>query len=296
MSQDIHQIITDQIIESIEQGAEKFQMPWHITKGNSFLPVNVETGNSYNGINILILWMIADAKGYQQNLWGTFKQWQKAGAKVIKGEKHTKGIFYKSFTKEDEETGEEKTVKFIRQIQLFNVAQVEGYEMPALPDLQDDVTTIANIENFVTNTGANVDYGGEAAFYAPHADKITMPRRELFIDDDSFDATKNYYATLLHEITHWTGHKSRLNRDQNHIGSSIENYAFEELIAEIGAAYLCADLGINTIMREDHAGYIEHWLKALKNDKKAIFKAASKAQEAVTYLHNLQPSEQIAAE
>jgi antirestriction protein ArdC len=156
------------------------------------------------------------------------------------------------------------------------------YFTPATPQL-DNVQRIEQADSFLTNTSADIRHGGNRAYYAPHLDYVQIPPFVSFKDAES------YYATVAHELTHWTSHTSRLNRQFGSRGFASEGYAREELVAEIGAAFLCCDLGITLEPREDHAAYLQHWLTVLKTDKRAIFQAAAHAQKAADYLHGLQP-------
>lgn len=287
---DIHQDITNRIVTAIEEGiAGDFRLPWN-RSGASGRPTNVLSRKPYNGINVLALWVAAMHQGYSQPVWGTYRQWQEKGAQVRKGEKASLIVFYKTLTieREAEGEGEAETAErlFARASYVFNADQVEGYEAAdALPEtpLFDP---IAQAESFAATTGATIQEGGAMACFIPSQDIIRMPDRLRFTGSDTMSAGEAYYATLMHELTHWSGAPARLDRDlKNRFGS--EAYAMEELIAELGAAFLCADLGITPDTRPDHASYIANWLTVLKSDKKAIFTAASKAQQAADYLTNI---------
>lgn len=291
---DVHQAITDRIVQSIEEGsAGTFRMPWN-QAGASGLPTNIASGKHYNGINILALWVASLSLGYTRPIWGTYRQWQDKGAQVRKGEKASLVVFYKTFSVETEgEQGKEEqgTAErmFARASYVFNADQVEGYEpidpLPASPKFEP----MDSAERFARNVGAVIQEGGSMACYSPAQDIIRMPDRVRFNGTTTMSAGEAYYATLMHELTHWTGAETRCNRDmKNRFGS--EAYAMEELVAELGAAFLCADLGVTPEPREDHAQYIANWLKVLKADKKAIFTAASRAQAAVDYLTARQES------
>ena len=288
---DIHAEITDTIVAAIEAGTVDFQMPWLRTSG---MPANINSGKSYNGINTVSLWVTAQAKGYSSNEWGTFKQWQEKGASVRKGEKGTAVIFYKEVpANEAAETDEDNSRLIMRWSTVFNADQVDGYEAETkeLPNLAD---RLEEVEAFIMATKADIRHGGGRAFYRPADDIIQMPERAAFFGTDTSTATEAYYSTLLHELTHWTSHKSRCDRELGKRFGS-EAYAMEELVAELGAAFLCAELGITQETRPDHAAYIDSWLKVLKGDKKAIFTAASKASQAANFLKSQQPKEVKAA-
>lgn len=299
---DIHQEVTDAVIAAIEDGRadrEHFVMPW--TRGSATgAPLNATTGNHYRGANILNLWVSGIANQYDAPLWASFKQWQQRGAQVRKGERGTAIVFYKTITKETGErdmiTGEPGADSFrvLRHSTVFNVDQVDGFDAPAIerPNLAE---RIATAEDFVTATGAEVRRGERAAFYDNIGDFVGMPDMDRFRDTPSRTATEAYYGTLLHELTHWTKAPHRLDRQLGKkFGTTAQ--AAEELVAELGAAFLAAELGLESEPRLDHAHYIDSWLQALKNDKTAIFTAAARASDAVEYLTNLQPhAQQIAA-
>ena len=283
---DVHQHITDQIVSAIEAGAGAWQMPWHQSSHALTRPKNIASGNAYRGINILALWVAAEASGYEHGLWGTYKQWQEKGAQIRKGEKSSVIVFYKELERTSEhEPGETEKVLFARASRVFNAAQVDGFTPPegeAMPT-EDRVTPIEAAETFTAGTGAKIAIGGDRAFYRPSEDAITMPGRPRFVGTETTSPTEAWYSTLLHELTHWTGARHRLDRDlSGRFGS--DSYAMEELVAELGAAFLCAELGITASPRPDHAAYLAGWLKLLKADKKAIFSAASSASRATDYL------------
>lgn len=285
---DIYQEITDSIIAAIEAGAGDCALPWHRKGAMHSLPANAITNRPYNGINVFLLWVTAEAKGYLTNEWATYRQWQESGAQVKKGEKSTTVIFYKEYpTGETDEDGEDEIRRVARAFRVFNAAQVDGYESPtlSLPENINPISQHEEAEMLVANTSAEIRHGGQNAFYLPGEDYIQMPLKELFTGTDTMNGTEGYYSTLLHELTHWSGHSSRMNRDlNNRFGDDA--YAMEELIAELGASFLCAELGVTPMLRPDHAKYIAHWLEVMKGDKKAIFNAAARAGEAVKFLHN----------
>jgi len=284
---DIHQHITDRIVTAIEAGAGKWQMPWHRGSGGRH-PVNVASGNTYRGVNILALWVEAQANGYTSHLWGTYRQWAEKGATVRKGQKASYVVFYRELDIDDDQADENnpRRVLFARATPVFNADQVDGWEdpLPASP-----VPLLENPEAFIAATGAEIVHGGGQACYDVRADHIRMPERGRFTGSATSSPAEAYYSTLLHELTHWTAAKDRCNRDlSGRFGSDA--YAMEELVAELGAAFLCADLNIAVEPRPDHAQYLAHWLSVMKADKRAVFTAASKASEAVRYLHGIQPS------
>ena len=286
---DLYQNITDQIIEAIETSqAEGYQLPWHRAGVGIFMPRNATTGSAYQGINILSLWASAEINRFTTGEWATYKQWQSVGAQVRKGEKSTVGVFYKKFVPKDDdvddaEDGEEPRPRwFARAFRLFNADQVDGYQAEDLPETSEAERT-ERAERFVERTGAEIRHGGQRAFYQWASDRIQMPDEVRFRATKTSSATEGYYSTLFHELTHWSGHENRCGRDlNNRFGDSA--YATEELVAELGAAFLCAEMEISPQPREDHAGYIQHWMEVMKADKKAIFTAAARANEAVSFL------------
>lgn len=285
---DVYEKITNSIIEAIEAGCGKFEMPWH-TFG--LLPSNASNHRRYRGINVLALWAVASRRGFKTNLWATYQQWHELGAQVRKGEKSATVVFWKFYGEEHEtedEASENKTGTrcFARAYHVFNADQVDGFTIPELPQLPD-AERIERAEVFFCNTGARIIEKGGRACYDSQADEIHMPPFALFKKADYF------YSVLGHETIHLTGHPSRCNRElRNRFGSEL--YAAEELVAELGSAFLAAELRLETEPRTENAPYIENWLRVLKNDKRAIFTAASKAQQAVDWLLSRQNREQAA--
>ena len=283
---DIYQRVTDSIVAAIEAGAGKWQMPWHSGADGMapVLPVNVATGRPYRGVNTVVLWASAQERAYGSAVWGTYRQWQERGAQVRKGEQACPVVFWKITERgETEEGGEEQEDSrgsrrfFARGYSVFNATQVDGFEVPS-PALLPEAQRIELVDTFFAGLGAAIQHGGNRAFYRPAEDRIQMPPFPAFADPVA------YYATLAHEVTHWTGHASRCARDlKGRFGE--EAYAAEELVAELGAAFLCADLALASEPRPDHAAYVQSWLKVLRNDKRAIFTAAAKAQVAADYAH-----------
>jgi antirestriction protein ArdC len=283
---DVHQAITDKIVAAIEKGAGKFRMPW-AQPGGGVRPINVQSGKFYRGVNVVTLWFEATERGYGSNVWGTYNQWQEKGAQVRKGEKGALGIFFKTYTRSVD--GEDQNAMVARASNLFNAAQVDGWTAPAEKVLvPGGAEALVAVDEFVRNTKAAIDTRGTKAFYVPSTDQVVMPPMALFHGSKTSSPTESYYSTLLHELVHWTGAKGRLDRDfSGRFGT--EAYAVEELVAEMGAAFLCADLSISPEPRADHAQYVASWLKVLKGDKKAVFTAASKASAAFDHLVGLQP-------
>ena len=280
---DIHQRITDQIAAAIEAGAGEWRMPWHPSADGTapVLPVNAATRKPYRGVNTVVLWATAQAEGYRSAVWATYRQWAELGAQVRKGERASPVVFWKiSEEEEDTDQGAEdgrRSRVLARGYSVFNAAQVDGYAAPALPVLSA-VERIDHAEAFFAAIGADIRHGGRRACYVPDLDQIWMPRFEAFRDPVA------YYATLAHEVTHLTGHPSRCARDlQGRFGE--EAYAAEEMVAELGAAFVCADLALAPEPRPDHAACVAVWLKVLRDDKRAIFTAAAKAQQAADWMH-----------
>jgi len=276
---DAYEAITNHVIaqlESVDLGS--WEKPW-INLGGA-RPVSMSTGKHYNGINRFILM----TQPYCDSRWGTYNAWKKEGGQVRKGEKGTPIILFNFIEEKDEKTGKIKTIPFSRLWWVFNAEQVDGVEAQVEAEPLALAERLANAEEFIGNTGAHIQHGGDRACYSPALDHIQLPPVE------AFKSTQAYYGTALHELGHWTGHKSRCERDLSG-GFGSESYAFEELVAELTATFLCADLSIENLPRKDHAQYIKAWLKALKNDKRAIYKAAKLAQQASDFLGDLQAPE-----
>jgi antirestriction protein ArdC len=258
-------------------------MPWHTTGRFAFSPINVTSKKPYRGINTVCLWAAAQAKGYERGEWATYQQWQERGAQVRKGEKATTVVFWKfasdsheSQDGEGEQHASTSRLLFTRGYSVFNAAQVDGYAPKPDPD-RPIIERIEQADAFFQRIGATVKHGGNQAFYAPATDHIQMPPMQAFHN------STGYYSTLAHEHTHWTAKADRCDRQLGkRFGDSA--YGAEELIAELGAAFTCAHLDLSTEPREDHAAYIASWLKVLKADSRAIFTAASKAQQACDWL------------
>ena len=290
----VRQAITDQILAAMKNSVGKVTLPWH--RLDLDRPVNAVSGKTYRGVNILPLWLIAGKQGYLSNQWATFKQWRELGGHVRKGERSALIVYYRDMSKVVEnDDGEDETVSWLmaRAYRVFNRDQVDGLEPLAIPT-QNRVATVEQAERFVRATGANIRIGGGIACYRRSEDRIDMPDKQLFTGTETSDPTLAWYATLLHEITHWAGAGHRLDRP---VGKRFGDraYAFEELVAELGAAFLCADLGMSAEPREDHAHYLKNWISLLEDDNRAFFRAAAQAQAACEFLHGLQATKQAAA-
>ena len=290
--QDIYSRITDQIAAALEQGIKPWTQPWNA--GHAAGPVSRPlrfNGESYSGINVLTLWASAE-RNFAAPIWMTFKQALELGGHVRKGEKGSPVVYANTIqkTEVDERTGDEAelTIPFMKGYTVFNVEQIE--DLPAHYYSLREATRnpderLAHADGFFAAMGARILNGGNAAFYRMASDHIQMPMFEAFFNAQS------YYATLAHESVHWTRHPYRLDRTFEQQRYGDVGYAKEELVAELGAAFLCADLELKLEDRNDHAAYIGSWLQVLRNDKRAIFTAAAHAQRAVDYLHGRQKSE-----
>lgn len=282
---DLYQQVTDTIIEQLDKGVALWHMPW-VSDFNPFvIPKNCTSGKGYNGINILLLWASTISNEFTSREWATFKQWNEKKEKLKKGSKGTRVVYYDTFKKEVD--GELRDVPFLKSYVVFNRTQLEGYEPPepTTPE-HNKVETLERVERFVDQTKASIETKPAGAFYNRKEDVIYMPPRHTFKGDE-LAATSNYYSTLAHELTHWTGHEHRLDREfGKRFGDKA--YAFEELVGELGAAFFCAELEITNHPTESHASYLAHWLDILKEDKKAIFTAASAASKAMAYMNVLQ--------
>ncbi len=289
MKKDIYQDITNSIIEALERvNSDDFKAPFAQLAGQA-LPLNPMTGNAYRGINTVVLWFAQFKAGYSSGEWGTYKQWQEKGAQVKKNEKSTTIIYYQLVEKKDvnKKEKEQDFYNMLKYYSVFNADQVENYQ----PEIKEEtrilgnVETIKEIDTFVEKTKAVIIENQSTPCFIPSLDQIHMVSKEIFFEDEKHSATDNYYAILFHELTHWSGGKTRLNRKQSALHNDFKAYAFEELIAELGSAFLCAQFKIKQEGREDHAQYIKTWLQALKSDKKYIFQAAAQAQKANDFLN-----------
>ncbi len=284
--QDVYTRVTNKIVADLERGVAPWTQPWTASPDGARLARPLRhNGIPYNGVNILLLWASALEKGYTSPHWMTFKQAQELGGHVRKGE-HGSLVVYASTYQKTEHAPDgrdvERDIPFLKSYVVFNVDQIEGlpdlYRARPPPKFANAAERIAHAEAFFAATGAQILSRGHRAAYSPQLDHIVMPPFETFRD------AEGYYATLAHETVHWTRHESRLSRDLGWKSWGDAGYAAEELVAELGSAFLCADLEISPIVSEDHAAYIAHWLRMLKDDKKAIFTAAAHAQRAVDFL------------
>jgi len=287
---DLHQQVTDTIIGQLETGTVPWHQPWKGENRLLGLPKNSTTGNKYQGVNILLLWSSAIANDFTTQEWATFKQWSDNKESIRKGEKGSLIVYYDVMKKEVE--GEVQEIPFLKSSVVFNRCQLANYKPEEVQPSTDPGKTmehILQVDTFVSNTKAIVEHKGEKACYIPSLDKIWMPEPSAFTGTETCTPTESYYSTLFHELTHWSGHEQRLDREKGKKFGD-DAYAKEELTAELGAAFLCAQFEIGILPKGDHANYIGHWLKILKEDKKCIFKAASEASKAVSFLQQLQPA------
>ena len=283
LKKDVYQDITNKLIAKIEEGGfAAWRKSW---QGMTSLPTR-STGEHYKGINLFILGMA----GRKNPNWFTYNQAKQLKAQVKKGEKGTTIVFYKPLKITDKISEKEKTIPMLKTHTVFNAEQIDGLAEKWFPtfDAKHFEPRIAEAETFLDNSGARISHGGAKAFYRPSTDQIVLP------EYDQFNNAVSYYGTALHELIHWTGSEKRCDRNlKNSFGT--KDYAREELVAEIGATFICATLNLEQEIREDHVAYLSVWLEVLKGDKKAIFKAASLAQKAIDHLEGLQTKMAIAA-
>lgn len=304
-STEICEKITQAVIAELERGVMPWSQPWTSAAGASrpIMPRR-HCGARYRGINILILWAEAQERGYRSPYWMTFKQALEYGACVRKGEHGAQIVYANRVTRtETGENGEdvERSFAFLKSYTVFNAEQIEGlparFHVPAPQPVEvmqgQDWTAYADGLAWFDAIPAEVSHGGERAFYMPSADRIQLPEREKFRSPEA------YLSTRGHETVHWTKDEKRLARDFGRVRWGDEGYAMEELVAELGAAFIMAEIGFQPEIREDHAPYIAGWLKVLKNDSRALLTAAAKASDALEFLSTFQPdakAEQAEAE
>ena len=278
---DVHAEITQGIVKQLEAGTVPWLQPWTSSARFSGMPRNYVSKRPYSGVNVLLLWCAAQEKGYSSSEWLTFKQAKEKGGAVRKGEKATTIVFYKRLDiKETTDTGEQidKQVLLAREYHVFNADQCDGLEKASAEPSKATTSESDLLPEFITavrRTGVDLRHGGNAAYYSPVLDYVQIPP----VAD--FKSAAGYMATLAHEMVHWTGNKKRLDRFEG--PTERTDYAFEELVAELGAAFTCAEFGIKGDLR--HASYIKSWIKLLTDDKRALFRAASRASKAVAYLY-----------
>ncbi len=279
---DLYATVTNQIIAALEAGTPPWVCPWSRTPGGA-TPSNLTTHRPYRGINVLLLNLQQLTRGYPSNRWLTFQQAQSVGARIRRGESGTRIVFFKLLERDDPTTprpmpdSKRKVIPLLRSFTVFNAAQADDLpeQLSEHPKVPADWSPLAAAEDLVQASGAQIQHGGDLAWYSPALDLIQMPPAT------SFNGQASYYSTLLHELTHWTGHSSRCNRLQSS-RQHIEAYAFEELVAEMGSAFISGHCGAAGTLH--HASYIQAWLQALRDDRRLVFTAASMAQRATDFL------------
>lgn len=277
---DVYQRVTDRIIDLIESGSATgdWMKPWAVAAAEGD-PVNAVTHRHYRGVNVLLLWSAAVVHGWASNEWASYRQWSSRDAQVRKGEHGEQIVFFKQLVVEDEDAKDgTRKIPLLRFYTVFNADQVDGYEDADLEQNEDGRLDVCDAH--VSGTMAKIKHGGGRAYYTPALDTIRLPDFKRFKDAVA------YYTAAFHELTHWSGAQQRLDRKLTGDKGKAE-YAFEELIAELGSAFQAARLGIEPHAREDHAEYVANWLAGLRHDKKAIVTAASRASDAADYLFDL---------
>ncbi len=274
----IYEMITERVITLLEQGTVPWRKPW--TGGSSSdMPMNLVSKREYRGINVFLL----TCMGFSSRYWLSFKQAKEKGGHVRKGEKGTPVIFWKRYETEDRVTGEDIVLPVLRYYTVFNLEQIEDLDAPDAPEpVHANFEPIAEAERIVQGMPKPplIVHGEPRAFYRPAADTVNLPRPDLFL------VPEEYYSTAFHELTHATGHESRLNRrpstEIRHFGD--KEYSQEELVAEMGSAFLCAQARIEQVTLENSAAYIANWLQVLKADAKMVVVAAAQAQRAADHI------------
>ena len=289
IKKDLYQDFTDQVIKQMEDNNMNWTKPFTTTILNGHH--NIVSKKPYQGMNCFNIGLSVYKNGFKSNEWATFNQWKNLGANVLKGSKGTQILYWNIKEYEDKTNKDEKVkIPFLKYFVVFNADQVEGYETKEIETKEiDDWKAHFKTDTFVENTKADIQINNKA-FYSPNGDFIGMPPKEDFKGDKENTKEQYYYSTLLHELTHWSGHTSRCNRDlKNRFGSKA--YAMEELVAEIGSAFLCSHLGVTKAPTPNHGRYLNNWLEVLKEDKKAIFKAFSLSKVSSEYLLELDQTE-----
>jgi len=289
--EDIYTTVTNRIVAELEAGTVPWVQPWAGCGGTGSigLPKNATTDRPYSGINILLLWGAVAAGGYPSQAWLTFRQALAQGGNVRKGERGTTVVYASRFIPNGErdrarESGDDpRGVPFLKTYTVFNVAQCEGLPQEVgqgAPPADLDLI-LPEVDELIRASGVDFRIGGERAFYSPGPDYVQVPPPQAYY------VPLNWHRTVLHEMTHASGHRFRLDRDLSGSFGS-KKYAFEELVAELGAAFTCSTLGIEPTVR--HADYIGSWLTVLREDSRAIFRAASAASKAADYLLDFRPA------
>lgn len=280
---DLYQTVTDQIIAMLEAGVVPWRSPI-LGRSKAGHPKNMNTGKPYRGVNVFLLAFTAYAKGYGSSYWLTFNQAKDRGGNVRKGEKSSMVVFWKQYDTTDKDTGEAVRVPVLRYYNVFNAEQIEGIEIPDAvkfePIAFSPIDEAEKITNGFQGGPAVTHDGGQQAFYRPATDSVHLPEKTRFA------SVEEYYSTLFHELSHSTGHSSRLDRtiDSNPKPFGSADYGKEELIAEMSAAFLCSHAGIQPAVIGNQAAYVGGWLKQIKADKKLVISAAGQAQRAADWI------------
>lgn len=278
---DVYREVTDRIVEQLEAGTVPWRQP--ILGGERGWPANLASGKDYRGLNVFLLAVRALGAGYRSRFWLTFRQTAQRGGHIRRGEKGSLVVFYKMLETRDRETGEPTTVPVLRHYHVWNLEQTEGLDLgPEPAQAERRFTPIEAAERIVAGFegGPAIEYGGDQALYRPRTDTVKVPKPERFFSDELF------YGTLFHELSHATGHSSRLDRglDTQLQPFGSPDYTKEELLAELGAAFLCGIAGIAPATLEDSASYINGWLSVLKKDKRFVVQAAGGGQRAADWV------------
>lgn len=292
---DLYQSVTDRIVAALEHGSAPWVCPWRRSPEQA-LPANLGSGRAYRGINVLLLNLQTLAHGYALNRWLTYRQALELGAQVRRGEQGTQIVFFKMHEVDPgaapsaESAPERKVVPLLRSFTVFNAAQIDGLPERLIPAAEAvSWSPVESASQVLAQNAPVIRHGGDKAYYSPGLDVIQLP------ESWRFKTAEDYYSTALHELTHWSGHPSRCNRPLQG-RQHIEAYAFEELVAEMGSAFLSAHCGLQTQLQ--HASYVGHWLAALRHDKRLVFQAASLAQKACDWLlrHTYEAGQQADAQ
>jgi antirestriction protein ArdC len=282
MTFDLYNEVTNQIIAMLDKGVVPWRSPI-LGRGTAGHPKNMESGKQYRGVNVFLLAFTAYAKGYGSSYWLTFNQAKEKGGNVRKGEKSSMVVFWKQYETTDKETGEPTTVPLLRYYNVFNAEQCEGIKAPdAVAFTPSEFQPVEEADRIVKGyaDGPAIEHAGTQAFYRPLMDDVRLP------EPTRFASSEEYYGTLFHELVHSTGHSKRLDRkldtDPKPFGSA--DYGREELVAEMGAAFLCGHAGIKPAVIENQIAYINGWLRQLKEDKRLVITAAGAAQKAADWI------------
>lgn len=281
----LYQKFAQIIIRQVSEGVEgSWSLPWDNLPADILHPVNADSGRPYRGVNVLMLWAMSLERGFTSGVWGTYRQWQNLGAHVSRGASGTPVVYWDTIAKLNEK-GEPVEYSFVKHWTVFNQDQVEGsFEIPADFVKRPDPMWMRLFES----TGSRVEWGRGKACYVPSQDRIWLPAKNRFPCEESLA------AVLAHEHIHWTGHRSRLDRGLAG-RSDKQSYGFEELVAELGAAFICGHLGLSKEPRPDHAVYVSSWLEAIQGEPKTLFRAAALAQKAADWLIDASAAQSVAA-